>query len=117
MGGKKGVAQFKKRYPGIKITFTGISGGKLPSRIITEAKSGRVRVDAFRSDPNRADPLAQRGLLFNIDPAECTDQPVKTLLDRQSFHLIDLITNFSYHPPSVKSADRPPITGPPLAPH
>ncbi len=107
VGGKKGVAQFKKRYPGIKITFTGISGGKLPSRIIAEAKSGRVRVDAFRSDPNRAKPLAKRGLLLKIDPAELTDQPVKTFFDGRYFKLSDHITNFAYNTELVKAADRP----------
>lgn len=107
VGGKKGVAQFKKRFPGIKITFTGISGSKLPSRIIAEAKSGRVRVDAFRSDPNRAEPLAKRGLLLKVNMAELTDQPVKSFFDGQFFKLSDHITNFAYNTELVKSSDRP----------
>ena len=107
VGGKKGVAQFKKRFPGIDIVFTGISGSKLPARIILEAKAGRISVDAFRSDPNRARTLADRGLLLQVDPATLTTLPVKTFFNNSFFKVSDHITNFAYNTELVKAADRP----------
>src|ERR1041384_6727667 len=51
-GGKDGIAQFSKRFPGVKVTFAGMAGSQLPSRIASEAKAGNVRLDIFSSGPN-----------------------------------------------------------------
>jgi iron(III) transport system substrate-binding protein len=107
VGGKKGVAQFKKRFPGIDIVFTGISGSKLPARITLEAKAGRISIDAFRADPDRARQLAEKGLLLQVDPASLTDFPVKTFFDNRFFKVSDHITNFAYNTSLLKAADRP----------
>ena len=107
MGGKDGIRKFKKRFPGIDITFTGVSASKLPARLIIEAKSGKVSVDGFRSDPTRAELLAEKGMLLKIDLAEITDQPVKTFLGGTLVKLSDHITNFAYNTSLVKPADRP----------
>ena len=107
VGGKDGLALFQKRFPGIKISFNGVAGAALPARIILEAKSGRVSVDAFRSDPSRAELLAKENLLVHIDPAELTDQEVKTFFDNSFFKLSDHITNFAYNTDAVSAANRP----------
>lgn len=107
LGGKQGVAQFKKRFPGINIVFTGISGSKLPARVMLEAKSGRISVDAFRSDPDRARALADKGLLLQIDPASLGNQPFKTYFKNSFYKISDHITNFAYNTALLKPADRP----------
>ena len=107
VGGKDGLAQFQKRFPGIKISFNGVAGAALPARIMLEAKSGKVSVDAFRSDPSRAELLADKDLLVRIEPGEITDQPVKTFFDNRFFKLSDHITNFAYNTDAVKPANRP----------
>jgi len=107
VGGKEGIAQFQKRFPGIKITFTGIAGSKIASRIITEARAGRVSIDAFRSEPARAEPLASRNLLLAIDPKEITDQSVTTMYNHTFYKIGDHISNFAYNTDLVSKADRP----------
>ena len=107
MGGKESIAEFKKRFPGINIIFTGISGSKLPARIILEARAGRISVDAFRSDPTRAQLLAKKGLLLQVDPKSLTDLPVKTFFNNSFFKVSDHITNFAYNTELLKAADRP----------
>lgn len=107
MGGKESIAEFKQRFPGINITFTGISGSKLPARVILEAKAGRISVDAFRSDPTRAQLLADKGLLLKVDPASLTDLPVKTFYGDRFFKVSDHITNFAYNTALLKAADKP----------
>ena len=107
VGGKQGVAQFKKRYPGIDIIFTGISGSKLPARIMLEAKAGSISVDAFRSDPSRASPLADKGLLLQINPASLGNLPFKTYFKNSFYKVSDQISNFAYNTALLKAADRP----------
>lgn len=107
MGGKDGVAKFKKRFPGIDITFTGVSASKLPARLVLEAKSGKVSVDGFRSDVTRAELLAEKGLLMKIDLAEITNSSPKTFLNGQLVKLSDHITNFVVNTSLVKKADWP----------
>lgn len=107
VGGKDGLAKFEKRFPGIKVSFTGVAASQLTSRIIAESKSGRVSIDIFRGDPNRAEPLAQRNLLLTINSAELTDQPVKTFFNDQYVKLSDQVTNFVYNTDFVKKADVP----------
>jgi iron(III) transport system substrate-binding protein len=107
VGGKEGIAQFQKRYPGIKVSFNGLAGAVLPSRVILEAKTGHVTVDTFRSDPSRATPLAEKDLLLKIDPAELTDQPVTAFFDNRFLKLSDHITNFAYNTAFVTPAARP----------
>ena len=107
IGGTDGVAQFSKRFPGIKVVTSGIAGSALPSRISAESKAGRVSIDIFRSDPDRAEPLASRDLLLKIDLAEITDQTVTTYLDGRYVKLSDHISNFIVNTEFVKPADRP----------
>lgn len=107
VGGKDGVAKFEKRYPGVKVNFTGVAGSQLTSRIMAESKSGRVSIDAFRSDPNRAEPLAERDLLLQVNMAELTDQPIKTFFNDRFIKLSDHVTNFVYNTEFVKAADVP----------
>lgn len=107
VGGKDGLAKFEKRFPGIKVNFTGVAGSQLTSRIISESKSGRVSIDIFRSDPNRAEPLAERDLLMTVNMAELTDQPVKTFFNDRFIKLSDHVTNFVYNTDFVKPADAP----------
>lgn len=107
VGGKEGVRQFEKRFPGVKVVFTGIAGSKVPSRIITEARAGRVSIDAFRSEPARAEPLANRDLLMAIDPKEISDQPAKTLFNNTFYCIGDHISNFAYNTDLVAKADLP----------
>lgn len=107
VGGKDGLAKFEKRFPGIKVSFTGVAASQLTSRIIAESKSGRVSIDIFRGDPNRAEPLAQRDLLMAINTADLTDQKVKTFFNDQYVKLSDQVTNFAYNTEFVKPADAP----------
>lgn len=107
LGGKDGVAKFEKRFPGVKLNLVGVAASQLTSRIMAEAKSGRVSIDVFRGDPNRAEPLAGRDLLLKMDIAELTDQPVKTFFDDRFIKLSDHLTNFVYNTEFVKPADVP----------
>lgn len=107
IGGKDGVEKFQKRFPGIKVVLNGMAGSALPSRISAESKAGRASIDAFRSDPDRAEPLAKRDLLLKLDPAELTDQPAKSYLDNQFIKLSDHISNFIVNTQQVKKADWP----------
>jgi iron(III) transport system substrate-binding protein len=107
VGGKDGIAAFTKRFPGIKVTMNGTAGSRLPTVIIAESQAGKSSIDTFRSDPDRADPLAQRGLLLKVAPSELTDQPVKTYFDGHFFKLSDHISNFVVNTELVKAADRP----------
>jgi iron(III) transport system substrate-binding protein len=107
VGGKEGIALFQKRYPGIKVSFNGLAGAVLPSRMMLEAKTGHVTIDAFRSDPSRAAPMADKDLLLPIDPAELTEQPIQTFFNNRFFKLSDHITNFAYNTAAVPAAARP----------
>jgi iron(III) transport system substrate-binding protein len=107
LGGKEGLAKFNKRFPGIKLTISGIAGSKLASVVIAESKAGRVSIDLFRSDPSRAEPLAKRGLLEKLDISALTDQQVRTFFDSTFVKLSDHITNFVYNTDLVKEADKP----------
>ena len=107
VGGKEGIAQFQKRYPGIKVSFNGLAGAVLPSRMMLEAKTGHVTIDAFRSDPSRAAPMVEKDLLLTVDPAEITERPVQTFFDNRFFKLSDHITNFAYNTAFVPAAARP----------
>jgi len=107
VGGKDGIAQFSKRYPGVKVTFAGMAGSQLPSRIASEARAGKVSIDMFRSDPDRAKPLVERGLLLKVDPKEISVAPVETYLGDHFFKLSDHITNFAFNTDLVKPADLP----------
>jgi iron(III) transport system substrate-binding protein len=107
VGGKEGIAQFQKRYPGIKVSFSGLAGAVLPSRMMLEAKTGHVTIDAFRSDPSRAAPMVEKDLLLTIDPAELTEQPIQTFFENRFFKLSDHITNFAYNTAFVTTAARP----------
>lgn len=107
VGGKEGIAQFQKRFPGIKVSFNGLAGAVLPSRMMLEAKTGHVTIDAFRSDPSRAAPMVEKDLLLTINPAELTDQPIQTFFDNRFLKLSDHITNFAYNTAFVTPAMRP----------
>lgn len=107
VGGKEGIAEFQKRFPGIKVSFNGLAGAVLPSRMALEAKTGHVTIDAFRSDPSRAAPMVEKDLLLTIDPAELTEQPIQTFYDNRFFKLSDHITNFAYNTAAVPAAQRP----------
>jgi iron(III) transport system substrate-binding protein len=107
VGGKEGIALFQKRYPGIKVSFSGLAGTVLPSRMMLEAKTGHVSIDAFRSDPSRAAPMVEKDLLLTIDPAELTERPIQTFFDNRFFKIADHITNFAYNTAFVTAAVRP----------
>jgi iron(III) transport system substrate-binding protein len=107
IGGKDGIAAFQKRYPGIKVNTNGQAGSTLAATLINEARAGKLSIDAFRADPNRADELAARNLLLKLDPAELTDKPVKTYFDNGFIKLSDQLSNFVYNTEKVKAADRP----------
>jgi ABC-type Fe3+ transport system substrate-binding protein len=107
VGGKDGIAQFSKRYPGVKVTFAGMAGSELPSRIASEAKAGKVSIDIFRADPDRAQPIFERGFLMKIDPKEISVDPVATYLDDHFIKLSDHISNFAYNTDLLKPADLP----------
>jgi iron(III) transport system substrate-binding protein len=107
VGGKEGLALFEKRFPGITVEFSGIAGSELPSRISAEAKAGKVSIDIFRADPDRAIVLHDAGLLLELDPAELTDQEVKTFLDNTFIKLSDHISNFAYNTDLVKPEEAP----------
>jgi ABC-type Fe3+ transport system substrate-binding protein len=107
VGGKEGIAQFQRRFPGIKVSFNGLAASMLPSRLILEAKAGKISIDAFRGDPSRAEPLAEKDLLLQIDPAELTDQPVKAFFDNRLFKMSDHVTNFAYNTSAVSASARP----------
>jgi len=106
-GGKDGIAQFSKRFPGVKVTFAGMAGSQLPSRIASEAKAGKVSIDIFRSDPNRAQPLFERDLLMKVDPKEISVAPVETYFADHFVKLSDHISNFTFNSDLVKPADLP----------
>ena len=107
VGGKEGLAQFKKRFPGINVQFSGIAGSELPSRISAEAKADKVSIDIFRADPDRAVLLSNAGLLMKLNLAELTDQDATTYLDDTYVKLSDHISNFVYNTDLVKPADVP----------
>ena len=107
VGGKEGLAQFDKRFPGIKITFSGLAGDQMPARLSAEVKAGKVSIDIFRSDANQALVLRDRDLLQTIDIPQITDQKVTTYLDSTFVKLSDFISNFAYNTDLVKPADLP----------
>jgi iron(III) transport system substrate-binding protein len=108
VGGKEGVEKFQKRFPGVKIVFNGLAGSKLPAQLIAESRAGRVSIDAFRSDPVRAEPLAEKDLLLTVNPKEITDQPLRgVFFKNRFFKTSDHITNFACNTDFVSSADRP----------
>lgn len=107
VGGKDGVEKFQKRFPGIKVVLNGMAGSQLPSRISAESKAGRASIDAFRSDPDRAEPLAKRDLLMKLNPAELSDKAVTVYLDGQFIKLSDHISNFVVNTQQVKKEDWP----------
>jgi len=108
VGGKEGLAQFKKRFPGIDVQFSGIAGSELPSRISAEAKANKVSIDIFRADPDRAVLLHDAGLLMKLNLPELTDQKdAVTYLDDTYVKLSDHISNFVYNTDLVKAADVP----------
>jgi iron(III) transport system substrate-binding protein len=107
IGGKEGIALFEKRFPGIKIIMNGTAGSALPARITAESKAGRTSIDAFRADPDRAEPLFKRDLLLKLDIAEITDQPVKIYFDGHFIKLSDQITNFVVNTQQVKKDEWP----------
>jgi ABC-type Fe3+ transport system substrate-binding protein len=108
VGGKEGVEKFQKRFPGVKVIFNGLAGSKLPSRLIAESMAGRVSIDAFRSDPVRAEPLAEKDLLMTVNPKELTDQPLRgTFFKNRFFKTSDHITNFACNTDFVSAANRP----------
>jgi iron(III) transport system substrate-binding protein len=107
VGGKEGLAQFDKRFPGIKITFSGLAGDQMPARLSAEEKAGKVSIDIFRSDANQAVELRNRDLLETIDIPQITDQKVTTYYDSTFVKLSDFISNFAYNTDLVKLADLP----------
>ncbi len=107
VGGKEGLAQFDKRFPGIKITFSGLAGDQMPARLSAEEKAGKVSIDIFRSDANQAVELRKRDLLETIDVPQITDQKVTTYYDSTFVKLSDFISNFAYNTDLVKPADLP----------
>jgi iron(III) transport system substrate-binding protein len=107
VGGKEGVAAFEKRFPGIKVTFNGMAGSKLSSVVIAEAQAGKVSIDIFRSDPDRAEPLAKRNLLLDLKADEISDQPIKTYFEGHFVKMSDHLSNFAVNTDLVKKADWP----------
>lgn len=77
IGGDKGVAQFNKRFPGIKFNILTLGRPETFSRIVTESRAGKVTMDATWDDPIPAKKLIDRGLVEKLNPNEITDQPQK----------------------------------------
>jgi iron(III) transport system substrate-binding protein len=107
LGGKEGLAQFTSRFPGIKITLSGLAGDQMPARLSAEEKAGKVSIDIFRSDANQAVALQRSRLLDTINIEQITDQNVTTYLDSTFVKLSDFISNFAYNTDLVKEADAP----------
>jgi iron(III) transport system substrate-binding protein len=107
VGGKEGLAQFQKRFPGIDVNLVGAAGSDLPARLSAESKAGKVTTDIVRNDIAPTIIMAKAGLLEKIDPAEITDQEVTLFLDGTFVKLSDHITNFDYNTDLVKPEDAP----------
>jgi len=107
VGGKQGLQQFQKRFPGIKVSLSGLSGRELVARVITEAKAGRVTIDAFRAGADRAKVFADRGLLLPIQPHELIGESLHGWFNNTYFKVTDHIVNFAYNTDRVTETDRP----------
>ncbi|MBI2985245.1 MAG: extracellular solute-binding protein [Deltaproteobacteria bacterium] len=107
VGGKEGIEKFYKRFPGIKITFTAVSASTLPSRLITEARTGRVTIDALRGGPENAKPLVDRDLLITVNPKELTGHPVRTEFNNRYIDISHHLSHFGYNTKLVSKEEMP----------
>jgi iron(III) transport system substrate-binding protein len=106
-GGKEGIEKFTKRFPGVKVAFTAVSASTLPSRLIAEARAGRVTLDAFRSGPENAKPLIDRDLLMTINPRELSGGQVRTQFNNRYFEISHHLSHFGYNTKLVTKAEAP----------
>jgi iron(III) transport system substrate-binding protein len=64
---------FQKRYPAIKIKAFTFGNTEIPTRIITEARSGKISMDVCYPPMHRGVPLVQRDLLVTYDWTKTSD--------------------------------------------
>ncbi|MBI2988757.1 MAG: extracellular solute-binding protein [Deltaproteobacteria bacterium] len=109
VGGKEGLAKFAKRFPGVKLTVSNLASSKVGPRVITEARAGKITLDAYHDDPPPAKEMIDRGLVAQLDPQELTEKP-----ERQTWVFSNKLpavshttTHLAYSTNLVKKADVP----------
>ena len=66
---------FERRFPGIKVEHVDATGDKLVSRIVTEARGGKVLADVFQTSVEYILQVNQQGLLLQDVPPEAMALP------------------------------------------
>jgi iron(III) transport system substrate-binding protein len=109
IGGKEGMAKFSKRFPGIKITVSGLSSSKLYPRVIAEARAGSLTVDMDAEDPPAVIPMIDRGLIATLNPKELTDKPehFRFVFNNKLPVARNQITHLGYNTKLVSKQDLP----------
>jgi iron(III) transport system substrate-binding protein len=66
---------FERRFPGIKVEHVDATGDKLVSRVVAEARGGRVLADVFQTSVDYVLQVNQQGLLLQDIPPEAMALP------------------------------------------
>jgi ABC-type Fe3+ transport system substrate-binding protein len=98
-------AEFGKRFPGIKVTWS--ADRAATTRIITEQRAGRYAVDVLTFSLGGMLPLAERKMLGTNDWLPWTTDPRSVLLDGSTAALYNLVYTVVYNESLVKPGDVP----------
>lgn len=71
----KAVPAFEQRFPGIKVQHIDSTGDKLVTRVVTEARGGKVLADIFQSSVDYMYQVNQAGLFAQETPPEALALP------------------------------------------
>jgi iron(III) transport system substrate-binding protein len=98
-------AEFGKRFPGIKVTWSADRAAN--TKIITEQRAGRYAVDVLTFSLGGVLPLAERKLLGTNDWTAWGADPKSVLLDGTSATIYHLVYTIVYNETLVKPGDLP----------
>src|SRR5262245_35903695 len=98
-------AEFGKRFPGIKVTWSADRAAN--TRIITEQRAGRHAVDVLTFSLGGVLPLAERKLLGANDWQAWGVNPQSVVLDGTSASVYHLVYTIVYNEKLVNAADLP----------
>jgi len=98
-------AEFGKRFPGIKVTWSADRAAN--TKVITEQRAGRYAVDVLTFSLGGLLPLSERKLLGTNDWAAWSSDSRGVLLDGTTAALYNLVYTVVYNETLVKAADVP----------
>lgn len=98
-------AEFGKRFPGIKVTWSADRAAN--TKVITEQRAGRYAVDVLSFSLGGLLPLSERKLLGTNDWAPWSNDTRGILLDGTTAALYNLVYTVVYNESLVKPADVP----------